>query len=201
MTTGEVCEVAGEVAGTIVRKATKGLEKVKAKTVTICEKVGSVCKKRIARLERKKKDAFTRLGVELWNLYQKKVLKSVFEQNKVKKLIVELEGHEGEIQRIETEMEVKKKMREKRASLRKAKADLKDEDPRVRKAAIRTLYKIGGNTAIPYLNKALDDSDEEIRESAASILQKLVDTSVGMESATGKKVQKKRVKRKRRKRA
>jgi len=176
MSEGKVCVKAGKVAGTVVRKTNKGVEKVKGGTMTICKKVGDICGSRLRRLKTKKKKAVSKLGVEIWGLYEGKIFKSVFEQDRVKELVSEIEGYDKEIQELKKEIETRRKEKERRAIIKAARADLKSKDPGIRKAAIRVLDKLGDKSSIPYLNKVLDDPEKEVRESAAKVLHKLVNT-------------------------
>jgi len=197
MSTGKVCEVTGRVAGSVVRKTTRGLEEAKGRAVAICRKVSSICKPATARIEEKRRDAFARLGAEAWNLYQAKVFKSIFQQEKVKKLVGELEQYEKEIQKEKEAIAAQKKTGWHRALLRKASTELKSKDPKVREAAIRALDKLGDKAAIPYLNRVLEDPDAQVRRSAADVLHKLVDIS-GEEASPGQE-EMKQIKRDRRK--
>jgi len=176
MSEGEVCVKAGKAAGTIVRKTNEGVEKVKGGAMTICKKVGDICGSRLRRLKTKKKKAVGKLGTEIWNLYEGKIFKSVFEQDGVKELVSEIEDYDKEIQELKKEIETRRKEKERRAIIKAARADLKSKDPGIRKAAIRVLDKLADKSSIPYLNKVLDDPEKEVRESAAKVLHKLVNT-------------------------
>jgi len=176
MSEGKVCVEAGKAAGTVVRKTNEGVEKVKGGTMTICKRVGNICGGEIKRLEKKKKKAVSRLGTEIWSLYGGKVFKSVFEQDAVKKLVREIEGYDRELDELRKKDEARKKAKARKAMIKKARTDLKSRSFDVRKAAIRVMDKLGDKSAIPYLNMVLDDKEKEIRESAAKVLHKLVNT-------------------------
>jgi len=186
MSTGKVCEVTGRVAGSVARKTTAGLEKTKGRTATLCRKVSSICKPATARIEEKRRDVFARLGAETWNLYQAKVFKSVFQQEKVKKLVEEIEQYEEEIQKEKEAIVAQKKTEWHRALLRKARTDLKSKDAKTREATIRALDKLGDRAAIPYLDRVLNDPDAQVRRRAVDALHKLVDIS-GEEAPSGQK--------------
>lgn len=87
-----ICESAGKTAGNITRSTSKKIRKVKGGTMSICRKVGNLCKSDLTRIEGKRKKVFLKLGDQVWELYQDKIFKSVFEQEKIKQLVSELEG-------------------------------------------------------------------------------------------------------------
>lgn len=185
MSRQEICDDFSEAADNAVRKTMKMLERMKGGfisslikseevTMTICEKISNLCKKQASTAYTKKNEAIAKLGAEVWALYQDKVFKSIFQQDNVKKLIEELEVYEKEVREIEEKILAEKKEKERREKLRKAVSDIRSDDPRVKRSAIRVMEKIGGKEAIPYLNEVLDDPVSEVRESAARVLHKLV---------------------------
>jgi len=187
MSEGKICEAAGKAAGTVARKTEEGLGKVKEGTSTICGRLGNLCGFELARLEKKREQIIAELGNEVWCLYHDKIYKSVFEQDTVKELVSKLNACEKEIKRIENELEAQRKKKEKKAALKEALSELKNKDPKVRKAAIRVIEKMNGNDAVKYLNKALKDKDSEVRKRAAEALKSVVNrTKSRKESATTK---------------
>ena len=173
-----VIEIAKKTVEGIKEKTAGVLKEVQGGTMTICSRVGNICRSGLTRLERRKQRAIRKFGVEIWKLYQEKIFKSIYEQDRVKELVAELSGYEKEIKEIKEKITEQKKQRERRSAIRKAGADLNNKDPNVRKAAIRVLDKLLGKEALSYLNKALKDPDPGVSRRAAETMHRLVDSSV-----------------------
>jgi len=194
----KVCVTAGKTAGSVVRGAADLTESVRKGTsvigqtlVSTCKatgqvlhevslKIGNLCSRvktdsHFAYWESKQKEVFHKLGKELFILKESEKT-DILEDKKVKELIEEAHSHEKEMQKIKDEMALQRQKMELAITLKRAEEDLKSTDPRIRRVAIRVLERIGAKEAIPYLTKALNDPDMEVRTRASEVMHKLINT-------------------------
>ena len=194
----KVCVEAGKVAGSIVRSAADVTESVSKGTSVISQVIASTCKatgqalhevtlkignlcshlktnSHFAYWETKQKEAFHKFGQEIFNLIVSEK-PDVLEDKKVKELFEEAQNCEKEMQKIKDEMAIQRQKMEIAITLKRAEADLKSDDPRIRRVAIRVLERIGVKEAIPYLTVALNDADLEVRTRASEVMHKLVNS-------------------------
>lgn len=195
----EVCVKAGKAAGAVVRETAgvtvsirKGsaaigqtvVSTVKATGQAMQEvalKLGNLCSRvrtdsKLAYWETKQKEAFGKFGQEIFGLIETNV-PAVFEEQKVKELLEEIRSCEKEIQSIKDEMAAQKQKIEIAMTMKRAESDLKSQDPRIRRVAIRILERIGNKDVLPHLTNALNDPDKEVRTRAAEVIHKLVNVA------------------------
>ena len=195
----QVCVTAGKTAGSVVRGASNLTESVRKGTsvisqtlVSTCKatgqilqevslKIGNLCSRvktdsHFAYWETKQKEVFQKFGHEIFNLILSEEA-TVLENKKVKELLEEARNCEKELQKIKDEMALQREKMEIAITLKRAEVDLKSNDPRIRRVAIRVLERLGVKEAIPYLTKALNDTDVEVRTRASEVMHKLVNSA------------------------
>jgi HEAT repeat protein len=120
-------------------------------------------------------DLFARLGEEVWILHEENMSGPVFGQDRVVEVIDELKVHQKEIREIKRKFAHRKKIKEKRLAFRRAIKELKNSDPKVRKAAASALEKFDDKKTVRLLSTALGDADKGVGRSAARVLHRIVD--------------------------
>lgn len=149
-------------------------------TKRLCAKIGNLFKRvstdgQLAAWTEKQKDIFLQLGEQVFLGYQQKI-ENLLEQENIKRLLEqasECEKRKSEIK--EAIAEQKRKMDEIEI-FKRAEENLKSQDPRMRRVAIRVLERLSDKKAIPLLTKALEDPDPEVKERAAEVLHKLINS-------------------------
>jgi hypothetical protein len=186
-----ICVKAGELAGGVARSvypvrkgiskfgnsvfnaaqdAIKKSEKIVKDTFIICDRCKP--KKGSANNEETLRKVFAQLGAKIFELRQKET-QDVLSQPDVKKLFDEAVKIDETIQKARKEMEARRLAKEKENSFNRAVSNLKDNNSKVRLAAIRVLEIIGKKEAIVYLSNVLEDSDEAVRVKASAVIAKL----------------------------
>lgn len=191
----KVCVEAGKVAGNVVRGASDITATVRKNTSVIGKNLAATCKatgqvlnnarlklgnlysrvktdSKFAFWETKQKESFQKLGQEIFKSIESEE-PDALENKTVKDLFEETRNCEKEIQKIKDEMAVQRQKIDLVITLERAETDLKNKDPRIRRVAIRVLERVGAKEAIPYLSKALNDPDPEVRSRAAEVMSRL----------------------------
>ena len=193
----QVCVKAGEAAGSVVRttaNATKGLvggcsvicetistvaKSTYQMTKEVCTKLGNLFHhvrkdSQIAILETKQKEIFSKLGQEVFSSVESGVT-NIVEDEKAKELLKSAGNCEKDIQKVKDEIELQQQKMEEIAILKRVKNELKSEDPRIRRVAIRVLERVENKEAVSILSQCLSDPDIEVKTRAADVMRKLVD--------------------------
>lgn len=166
-------------------------EKEDKEIITICKKLGNFCKSDRERIKERRRVVFTRLGAQIWSLYQEKVNDTVFENERVKPILDELKRCEQGQYRITAEKAARRKKDEQRNMLKNAVSNLKSKDSRIRMASLRIINKIGDEKTIPCLSNVLKDPDASVRRFAAGVMHKLVNSEERRDRKQEKGVKKK----------
>lgn len=161
----------------LVKKKGTGKETLKKeegqKIMTVCEKLGKICQSERRLVEKKKREAYKRLGAELWLLYREKA-DDIFAQKKIMDILKEIERYEVDLDKIHVDKGSRGKEEEHRTMMKDAIKNLTNNDSRIRKASIRIIERLSAKEAIPQLIGLLDDPDETIRAQAAFLMHQLV---------------------------
>jgi len=201
----ELCIKAGATAGEIIRcvvdtvkKTGKAGEAVVKLGNKCSEKTAESCRnirqkfrnlrksagynKELAAWESRQKEVFLKIGEKIFKEKEYKQAETpaqVIEGKEVKALLDKAKSCEKEIQKIKDEMALEKQKAETLLILRRAENDLKSEDPRIRRVAVRVLERVASlvskSEILPLISKTLDDPDFEVKERAAEIMHKLAD--------------------------
>lgn len=197
----KICLTAGKVAGGIARKTagirsriggvclntSKGIKKICSEMaespVSICKKLNNLYrtikgKGSIASREEKEKDIFEELGEVTWGMYRNKCATHIFENDRVMKILKDIENLDEEIKKRKTEMALQKEKMDAWVILRRAKINLESNNPKIRKVAILVLNKLSDNESIPHLNRMLDDPDMKIRKKAVEVMHNIINATV-----------------------
>lgn len=192
---------AGKIAGEVVRTTSQitkqtsagcsiisrffysAVEAMNSAMKDVCARFGNLFTRikedsRLAVLETKQKDSLQELGKEVFSLFKDQE-ERVFENDKVKEFLSQVQNYENEIQKVKDEIAVQKQKMEERAIIERVKKELKSDNPRTRKVAIRILERIGNKEEIlELLSHNLNDPDPEVRVRVAELVHKLVNESV-----------------------
>jgi len=156
----------------------KGTDSIAFSAKRLGAKLGNLRKRisaesRFASYDEKQKVVLFELGGEVFYGVEDDK-KDMFSHEHIKDLLKEARDYEIRKQEIKEEINLQKRRMDERVIFRRATFDLEDDDPRVRRVAIRVLKRLDNRTAIPYLMKCLEDSDPEVRKMAQNALHFLL---------------------------
>ena len=182
------CVSVGKCVGSTYRRLVDKTDKIRhflrnasrsvaEETEVICAKFGNLFKRvkndgQLAHWEMKQKDNFAKFGEEVFRLKESE-LNKMFEDQNVKKVVEQIRQDESQIQKIKDAMYVQKKRMEETLIFKRAVDELKSPEARLRRVALRVIERLGKREAIPYLVTLLEDPDQEVRQRAKEIIQKL----------------------------
>lgn len=190
--TTTICDAAGKAGGSVVKGTMDVTKYVKNKVLAVGEKMKKAVravKNKIWSLCCKAK---TKEDLSYWESQQKEVLQkigqevltgtklnasSVLEEKKVKAMIDDAQEIDKEIQKVKNEQALQKQKMELEETVERAKSDLKSENKKDRRVAVRILERIATRSMIPYLTELLSDSDPEVRSRASKTINKLVNST------------------------
>ena len=132
--------------------------------------------------EMKRRDDFARLGEELFRRREAELEKLLPDED-FKELMDQVRADEEHIRGIENEKVVQHKYMREATVYGHATTQLKNPDPRIRRAALRILTRLGRTEAIIKITPLLRDPDAEVRTRAGEAIQKLSD--MAQEAGTG----------------
>lgn len=186
------CVAVGKCVGSTYRKVvekTSGLRhffgkvtrSVGEETKVILAKVGNLFKRvkhdgHLAHWEMKQKDNFARFGEEIFRIKEAE-LDTMITDKDVKKIVEQIKEDQSHIQQIKDAMYAQKRHMEETLMFKRAVDELTSPESRMRRVALRVMERLGKKEAIPYLVKLLEDPDQEVRDRAREVIQKL--TSLG----------------------
>jgi len=172
--TFSVCKIFGK-AGELIKKgaaaAVFSVKRLKAKLVNLKKKVSA--ESYYAATDEKQKTVFSKLGKEVFYKAEEKK-KDVFSARPVKDLLEKAQDYEHYKKGIREEINAQKRKMDEIAILRRATLDLSNDDPKIRRVAVRVLKRLDNKDAVPYLTKSLHDPDPVVRERAREVLHILI---------------------------
>jgi hypothetical protein len=126
----------------------------------------------LAHWEMKRRDDFARLGEELFER-RKEELEAMYRDDDYQEIIGSLCDNEKRIGRIRDDRTARFKRMREATVFRHALAQLRSPEPRIRRAAMRIIEKIGRPEASAAVARLLQDPDTEVRVRAREALLKL----------------------------
>jgi len=164
---GRVGKLVGKTAGSV----SYSFKRTWAKLNNLCKRVSA--ESRLASFDEKQRAVFSDLGKKVFHRLEEKG-QDALSDDSVKKLLEEAHEYESRKGQIRNSMTLQKRRMDEIVIFRRATLDLQNEDPRVRRVAVRVLKRLGNRSAIPHLTKSLEDTDPEVRKVAKEALHVLV---------------------------
>jgi len=161
-----------EAAKKALDTASYSVKRLKAKIGNLQIKVED--ESQIAIFNEKQKQVFSELGKEVYYGHKSKKNEAI-ELESVKALLEQAREFELHKQDIRDELAEQKRKMDEIVIFRKATLNLQNDDPRIRKVAVRVLKRLRNKDAVPYLAKLLDDRDPEVRQRAQETLNHILD--------------------------
>ncbi|MDO8805448.1 MAG: HEAT repeat domain-containing protein, partial [Elusimicrobiota bacterium] len=124
--------------------------------------------------ELKRRDDFARLGEEIFRRKEAELEKTETDED-FKALLAQVREDEERIRDIEDEKNVQRRKMRDESTYGHATTQLKNPDPRIRRAALRILMRLGRSEAISKITPLLKDADAEVRAKAREAISSLSD--------------------------
>lgn len=122
--------------------------------------------------ELKRRDDFARLGEELYRRKEAELEKTETDEE-FKAILAQIREDEERIHDIEDEKTVQRRKMRDESTFGHATTQLKNPDPRIRRAALRILMRLGRTEAIAKITPLLKDGDAEVRAKAGEAIRSL----------------------------
>jgi len=184
------CVAAGKCTGNLYRavadKSSRLVHFLEGASKSVADEAGMVCRRvgnlfktvkkdtQLTHWEMKRRDDFARLGEELFHRREAELEKLLPDED-FKEILSQVRADEERIRDIENEKVVQHKYMHEATAYGHATTQLKNADPRIRRAALRILTRLGRTEAIIKITPLLRDPDAEVRTRARETIQKLSD--------------------------
>ena len=126
----------------------------------------------LAHWEMKRKDDFAKLGEEIFR-HKEPEIEHLIPDEDFQAIVSRVREDQDRIRSIEGEKSAQHRRMREMSVFKHATAQLDSSDPRMRRAALRVLERMGRTDAIPHISRLLHDLDDEVRARARAVIQKL----------------------------
>lgn len=182
------CAAAGKCSGNVYRTLVENSGRLKqciggaAKAISdethmLCLRIGNLFKTvkkdtQLTRWEMKRRDDFARLGEELFRRKESE-LEQFVPDEEFKALLAQVREDEEHIRNIESEKTIQRRYMRDATVFGHATTQLTNPDPRIRRAALRILVRLGKAEAVSKIMPLLKDPDAEVRARARDAIRSL----------------------------
>jgi len=175
--TGNLYRAVADKSSRLVHFIEGASKSVADEAAMVARRVGNLFKTvkkdtQLTHWEMKRRDDFARLGEELFHRKEAELEKLLPDED-FKELLAQVRADEERIRNIENEKVVQHKYMREATVYGHATTQLKNPDPRIRRAALRILARLGRSEAIIKITPLLRDPDAEVRTRARETIQKL----------------------------